>query len=70
MKKVTTTNQTWEQMREQGYTQTRTAYTRGYISRFTDVDKQPVKISGTGEMFYEAPAFDTTQFHLRVYIAK
>lgn len=54
----------------EGWKEYRTAWTRGYISRKTDIDRQPVKISGTGEMYYLAPSFKSTQYCYRVYLKK
>lgn len=51
-----------------GWREYRRAWTRGYLSRKTDVSRQSVDISGTGEVYYLAPSWESTSYHYRVYI--
>lgn len=51
-----------------GWREYRRAWTRGYISRKTDINSQPVDISGTGEVYYLAPSWESTSYHHRVYM--
>lgn len=58
---------------EQGYRDWDISYFRGYVSRKTNTDNQPVKVAGgrrKGQLYYEAPSFLSTKYALRVYITK
>ena len=61
-------NITVADLKAAGWKEYRTAWTRGYISRKTDIDRQPVNISGTGEVYFLAPSWESTAYYLRVYM--
>lgn len=61
-------NITVADLKAAGWREYRTAWTRGYISRKTDVSHQNVDISGTGEVYYLAPSWESTSYHHRVYM--
>lgn len=61
-------NITVADLKAAGWREYRTAWTRGYISRKTNINSQPVDISGTGEVYYLAPSWASTAYHLRVYM--
>lgn len=44
------------------------AYQRGYVSRKTDLSKQPILKGRKGE-YILAPCFDTTRYCKRLYLA-
>ena len=66
---------TYKQARENGYRHFgESAYSRGYISRKTELtDNTQCYCAGgkqAGKIFYEMPCFDSTQYHIRVYMRK
>jgi hypothetical protein len=61
---------TYADMKAAGYRNTRSSYSRGYISRKIDIDKQPVFISGTKELFIEVPCHHSTQYFIRQYLGR
>lgn len=63
---------TWGEAKAQGWIEVDVTYARGYISRKTDIDNQPIKIasgSRKGELYYEHPCFHSTLYFYRVYVS-
>lgn len=61
---------TYKEACEAGYRWYRVAWTRGYLSRKTDVLEQPVLENRFGEMYVETPSWKSTWYHHRYYIRK
>lgn len=64
---------TYKEAIEQGYRDGDCMYTIGYISRKTDILKQPVKMAGgrrKGQLYVDIPAWQTTKYHIRQYLVE
>jgi len=67
------TPKTWRQAQEQGYREYDYKKERGYTSRKINPDNQCIHIAKgnrKGQLYYYAPCWDSTQYHIRVYITK
>jgi len=53
---------------EAGYKRTRSAYQRGYISRKTNIDEQPVLSTKRGDLYVILPCYSSSQYSIRQYI--
>ena len=61
---------TYKEAKQAGWKESYTAYSRGYVSRKTDVDLQPVVRTRRGKYYVACPAWNTTQYYLRRYLVK
>lgn len=59
---------TYQDARTAGYTDGRTAWQRGYISRKTDINTQPVKYDRYGNPYVLVPSYQSTQYCVRRYL--
>lgn len=69
----TDTPKTYADAIRAGYREIGQAYQRGYVSRRTARDTLPIRVAGgnrRGELFVLAPCFRSTQYAVRVYLAK
>ncbi len=56
-----------------GYITADHQYSRGYISRKTDINNQPIKIAGgkrKGDIYIDIPSYDSTRYHYRTYLKR
>lgn len=56
-----------------GYQMGSTSFQRGYISRKTNTNDQPVKVAGgnrRGELYILLPNYDSTKYCIRQYLRK
>ena len=61
---------TLAEARRDGWKEGEVMWARGYISRKTNVENQPVLAAGgarKGRLYYEAPAWKSTNYYYRVY---
>jgi hypothetical protein len=56
-----------------GYVEVDRTLQRGYVSRTSDIGQREVCVAGgsrAGELYYDAPNWDSTRYCYRVYISK
>lgn len=56
-----------------GYITADRKYSRGYISRKTDINNQPIKIAAgkrKGDIYINIPSYDSTRYHYRLYLKR
>lgn len=53
-----------------GYKVVRVAFARGYVSRKTNMDEQPVMESKRCGLYVDAPCWKSTTYHYRYYLDK
>lgn len=64
---------TYAEALEMGYKPADYKWMPGYLSRKTDITKQPViEARGTrkGDLYVEVPSWKSTQYHHRLYLVK
>lgn len=64
---------TFAEALESGYKPADMQYTKGYVSRRSDLAKQPVHVAGgsrKGELYILIPSFKSTRYCLRWYLRK
>ncbi|HBS60891.1 MAG TPA: hypothetical protein DEA44_16715 [Firmicutes bacterium] len=61
---------TYRQALTAGYTDSRQAWQRGYISRKTATDKQPIQYDRYGNPYVLLPSWQTTQYCVRQYLLR
>ena len=65
---IKTGKYTVKDLENAGWEEYRDAWTRGYLSRKTKIEDQPVKVSGRGEVYYVSPSWRSTTYSVRVYM--
>ena len=65
---IKTGKYTVKDLENAGWEEYRDAWTRGYVSRKTNIEDQPVKVSGRGEVYYISPSWRSTTYSVRVYM--
>lgn len=61
---------TYLEAKAKGYKDGRTAYQRGYVSRKTNIENQPVLKSGRCELYVLLPNWNSTRYCIRQYLTK
>lgn len=64
---------TLDEALDQGYRLADMQYTKGYLSRKTDLRTQPVHIAGgnrKGDLYIEEPCWNTSKYHFRHYLVR